>query len=122
MKQFGSEVDANVWTAETDNVLASMYDLMESRSFERNISEVFEATLGKNQGKILFSIDGVKIEKAIEGGMIHSPKLIQEGLVTELELQMILRNQNWLDNAIFYEGGKILSKESIIDKGIKIIK
>jgi len=54
--------------------------------------------------------------------MSHNPKLVQDGLITELELQMILRNKAWMDNVIFHESGKVLSKENTIDKGIKLIK
>ena len=123
LEQFGKEVGANVWTTKTDNIFTSMYDLPNSWTFERSISSVLDETVGANQGKILFDINGVDIQKAVTGGLVHTPKLVLEDrLVTELELQMILRNESWFNNTIFHEGGKVLTKEELLSKGIKLIK
>ncbi len=121
LKQFGDEIGANVWTAETDNVFTSMYDLMPSRSFERNISDVFDATLGTNQGKIVFDITGVNIQKAVSGGMTHNSNSVLQGFVTEIELQMIMRNRTWFDNVIFHEGGRVLTTQELFTKGISYL-
>ncbi len=67
LKQFGDDVGANVWTVETNNVFTSMYDLPDSWSFERSITSVLNETVGINQGKVLFDIKNVNIQKAIEG-------------------------------------------------------
>ena len=56
LETFGKEVGANVWTAKTDKIFTIMYDLMESRSFERNITDVLNETINQNQGKILFDV------------------------------------------------------------------
>ncbi len=123
LEAFGKEVGANVWTDKTDKIFTDMYVLMESRSFERNITDVLNETINKNEGKILFDITGVEVDKAIIGGLVHTPDLVMnKRLVTELELQMLMRNENWFNNTIFHDGGKVLTKEEIIRKGIKIIK
>ncbi|OWP84391.1 hypothetical protein BWK59_05540 [Flavobacterium davisii] len=122
LKQFGDEVGANVWTKETDNVFTSMYDLMESRSFERNISDVFNQTLNTNQGKIIFDVTGVNIQKAVTGGMEHTSTLVLDGFITELELQLIMRNKTWFDNVVFHEGGNLLSPQDLTKKGIKFLE
>lgn len=121
LKNFGDEIGANVWTAETDNVFTSMYDLMPSRSFERSISDVFDVTLGTNQGKIVFDITGVNIQKAVTGGMTHNSNLVLQGFVTELELQMLMRNRTWFNNIIFHEGGRVLTNQEIVAKGISYL-
>ena len=118
LKQFGDEVGANVWTAETEKVFTSMYDLPDSWTFERSITSVLNETVGTNQGKILFDINGVNIQKAVSGGLVHDPL---GGLITELELQMLMRNKSWYDNVIFHESGKILSSQEITAKGIKYL-
>ncbi|WP_336686031.1 hypothetical protein [Chryseobacterium bernardetii] len=123
LEAFGKEVGANVWTNKTDNIFTTMYDLMESRSFESNITEVLNKTITQNEGKILFDISNVNIQKAIDGGLIHNTTLVvDERLFTELELQMLLRNENWLNNTIFHNNGKVLSNEEMLNAGIKIIK
>jgi len=66
-------------------------------------------------------INGVNIQKAIDGGMIHTPSLVQDGFVTELELQMLLRNQSWLDNVVFHQSGTILSNSEVTTKGLSFI-
>ncbi|URM35546.1 hypothetical protein [Flavobacterium anhuiense] len=117
------KVGANVWTTETDNVFTSMYDLMDSRSFERNIGDVLETVIDKNQGKILFDLTNVEISQAIKGGLVHSPDLVfKQKAVTELEFQMILRNEKWFKNVIFHQGGIVLSSSELIEKGIHLIK
>ena len=122
LKEFGDNIGANVWTSETDNVFTSMYDLMESRSFERNITDVLNKTT-TNDGKILFDLTSVNIQKAIDGGLIHNTKLVlDDRLVTELELQIILRNKSWLENTIFHIEGKIMSSKELVSKGIKLIE
>lgn len=120
LRAFGDKVGANVWTTETDNVFTSMYDLMDSRSFERNIGDVFNKT-ANNEGKILFDITSVNIQKAIDGGLIHNTKLVlDDRLVTELELQLILRNKSWFEMVLFHIKGKILSVDELANKGIKL--
>ena len=121
LEKFGSEVGANVWASETNNVFTSMYDLMESRSFERSISDFLNQTVGANQGKILFDVTGVNIQKAVKGGIVHNQTLVLQGFITELELQMIMRNKTWFDNVLFHEGGKVLSSQEITVKGVKYI-
>ena len=122
LETFGKEAGANVWTAKTDNVFTSMYDLMGSRSFERNISDVLNQTI-KNEGKILFDIASVNIQKAIDGGLIHNTKLVfDDRLVTELELQLILRNPSWFENTVFHIKGRLLSNDELINAGIRSIK
>ncbi|TAF78897.1 MAG: hypothetical protein EAZ50_12760 [Runella slithyformis] len=61
LKQFGDEMGTDVWTKETDNIFTSMYHLLESRSFERNISDVFNQTLGTNQGKIWVTFQSIDL-------------------------------------------------------------
>ena len=92
LETFGKEVGANVWTSKTDNVFIIMYDLIEGRSFERNITDVLNQTI-KNEGKIFFDINGVNIQKSITGGMVHNEILVTQGFITELELQMLMRNK-----------------------------
>ncbi len=121
LKQFGDDVGANVWTSETDNVFTLMYDLPSSWTFERSIVSVFDETIGTNGGKILFDISGVNIQKGITGGMIHNQKLVMQGFVTELELQMLLRNRGWYNNVIFHEGGKVLSNQELVTKSLNFI-
>ncbi len=123
LEAFGKDVGANVWTKNTDKIFTDMYVLMESRSFESNITEVLNKTINQNEGKILFDISAVEIDKAIQGGLLHTSDLVMnKKLITELELQMLIRNENWFNNTIFHEGGRVLSKDEIIGKGIKIIK
>lgn len=124
LKQFGDEVGANFWTKETDNVLTSMYNLPERDyfgGFERSIGEVLDATTGANQGKILFDVTRVNVQKAVTGGMVHNPALVLDGFVTELELQLLMRNKTWFDNIIFHEGGKILNTQELTTKGVKFL-
>jgi hypothetical protein len=59
---------------------------------------------------------------ATVGELIHNQELVFKNLITEFELQMILRNKTWFDNIVFHEGGKILSQEDLISKGIKLIE
>ena len=92
LETFGKEVGANVWTSKTDNEFIIMYDLIEGRSFERNITDVLNQTI-KNEGKIFFDINGVNIQKSITGGMVHNEILVTQGFITELELQMLMRNK-----------------------------
>lgn len=100
-----------------------MYDLPESYSFERAIKCVFNETVNTNGGKILFDIAKVDIKKAIQGQLVHNTDLVlKERLVTEFELQMLLRNETWFNNTIFHEGGEIIPLEELISKGIKLIK
>ena len=123
LEAFGKDIGANVWTDETHNIFTKMYDLPDSWSFERSMASVLNETVGANQGKILFDITGVNIQKSITGGLVHSPKLvIEEKLVTELELQVLLRNESWFNNTIFHEGGKVLAQEELLSKGVKLIK
>jgi hypothetical protein len=121
LKSFGDEVGANVWTKQTESIFTSMYDLPSTYSFEKSITSVLNKTTGTNQGKILFEVGGVNIQKSIAGGMVHNPQLVLDGFITELELQMLIRNKLWYDNIIFHEGGKILSNEELISKGIKYL-
>lgn len=98
-----------------------MYDLPDSWSFERSMKSVLDETVGTNQGKILFDISGVNIQKSVTGGLIHNTQLVYDGFVTELELQMILRNKTWYDNVIFHEGDKVLNNNEILSKGLKYL-
>lgn len=122
LEEFGKQVGANVWTDKTDKIFTDMYVLMESRSFERNITDVLNETINQNEGKSLFDITGVNTQKSIDGGLVHTPQLVNDGFITELELQMIMRNESWFNNVIFHEAGKVLTKEEIISKSIKFIK
>ncbi|URM35544.1 hypothetical protein [Flavobacterium anhuiense] len=123
LQEFGDRIGANVWTKETDNVITSMYDLPSSWSFERSITNVLKQTTEKNHGKILFDVNNVEIPLAIKGGLVHNAQLVIEyKLVTELELQMILRNSEWFRNTIFHKSGVILTKEELISKQIKLIE
>jgi hypothetical protein len=121
LEQFGKEIGANVWTNETHNIFTKMYDLPDSWSFERSMTSVLNETVGANQGKILFDIKGVEIQKSVTGGLVHTPDLVYKGYVTELELQMLLRNKSWYDNVIFHESGKVLSSQEIVSQGLKFI-
>ena len=122
LEAFGKDVGANVWTRETEAIFTKMYDLPNSWSFERSMTSVLNETVGSNQGKILFDISGVDIPKAIKGGLIHNSELVLRNSVTELELQMILRNKSWYDNVIFHENGKVLIQEELVNKGIKLLQ
>ncbi|MFN3487551.1 MAG: fibronectin type III domain-containing protein [Emticicia sp.] len=118
LKQFGDDVGANVWIVETNNVFTSMYDLPDSWSFERSITSVLNETVGINKGKVLFDIKGVNIQRAIEGNVIYSP---YNGLITEFELQLLLRNKNWYENAIFHESGRVLNRTEMVTKKLKYL-
>lgn len=123
LKEFGDKVGANVWTTETGNVFTSMYDLPDYWSFERSITDVLKKTVGSNEGKILFDVTNVDIPVAVKGGLVHNVQLVMEyKLVTELELQMILRNSDWFKNTIFHSNGVILTKEELIAKQIQLIE
>lgn len=122
LESFGNNVGANVWTSSTHPIFTKKYVLPDSWSFERSMESVFNETIGANNGKILFDIEGVDIQKAINGGMVHTPSLVQSGFVTELELQMLLRNQSWLDNVVFHQSGTILSNSEITTKGLVIMR
>ena len=122
LEAFGKDVGANVWTRETEAIFTKMYDLPDSWSFERSMTSVLNETVGTNQGKILFDISGVDISKAVKGGLVHNSELVLKNSVTELELQMILRNKSWYDNVIFHESGKVLIQEELANKGIKLLQ
>jgi len=122
LEAFGKDVGANVWTRETEAIFTKMYDLPDSWSFERSMTSVLNETVGTNQGKILFDISSVDIPKAIKGGLVHNSELVLRNSVTELELQMILRNKSWYDNVIFHESGKVLIQEELANKGIKLLQ
>ena len=65
----------------------------------------------------------MNIQKAIDGGLIHNTKLVlDDRLVTELELQLILRNKSWFEMVLFHIEGKILSVDELANKGIKLIE
>ncbi len=119
LEAFGNEVGANVWTKETDKIFTKKYSLPDHYSFERSMTSVLNETVSKNGGKILFDIDGVNISKSIEGSVIYNPF---NNLITEFELQMLLRNKSWYDNVIFHNNGVILSSEELIEKGIRLIE
>lgn len=124
LEAFGNNIGANVWTNNTDAIFTKKYGLMDrdyAGGFELNIGDVLNETIGANNGKILFDINGVNLQKAIDGGAVHSQNLVFQGYVTELELQMLLRNQSWLDNVIFHNSGTILSNSEITTKGLTFI-
>lgn len=124
LKKNGDKVDANVWITETDNVFASMYNLIDrdfAGGLKKNIKELLDATIGKNEGKILFDVK-VNIKISIAGDLVDDKMLALRGQVTEFELQLLMRNKSWFENVIFHDAGKVLNSEEIISKGIKYIE
>lgn len=68
-----------------------------------------------NGGKINFNLDGLDIAKALN----DPDYMTWVGRYTAWELQQIVRNPVFLDNTVFYLGGRILSKEEVLALGIK---
>jgi len=45
-----------------------------------------------------------------------------QGNVTELELQLLMRNKSWFQNVIFHDAGKVLNNQEVVLKGIKYLE
>jgi hypothetical protein len=121
LKVFGDDVGANVWTNETHSAFTTFYDLPDSWSFERSLTSALNQTIGDLNGKILFDVTNVDVSSAVMGGLVHNFELIRRGLITELELQMVLRNSSWFNNTTFHKGGISLTIEELNAFNLKII-
>jgi hypothetical protein len=99
----------------------SMYDngfglsISGSLSNENQLRTVFKLVMESN-GRFLFNISGVTLQKAMEGFASYR-EADENNQIIEWELFMILRNRDYQKNCIFHNG-KTAFKKTILWKSI----
>ncbi|MSU78460.1 MAG: hypothetical protein EXS16_10240 [Gemmataceae bacterium] len=85
---------------------------------EESWGQAFKQTLAKTLalgGRFHFDLTGLDISVALNG----DPDFWVDRY-TAWELQQIVRNQDWLDNTLFYLNGRLLTPEGVKALGIEL--